>query len=82
MPEGANFPPFRVTSWLRSETGEGSVEDYVEHPMNFNKSKSVARMLRGLTGIMGNLRLAVIDIVMGGMEFAKERKQDTPANPI
>jgi hypothetical protein len=61
-------------SFLRAETGDGSIEDYLDHPMNFNKSSSVARMLRGATGLFGSLRLAVIDIVLGAFEFAKEGK--------
>jgi hypothetical protein len=61
-------------SILKSQTGEGSVSDYLEHPLNFNKSNGLARILRGLTGIMGNLNLAIIDIVVGTLEFFKERK--------
>lgn len=61
-------------SFLTAETGEGAIEDYLDHPLNFNQSKSVAQMLRGFTGLLGNLKLAIIDIVMGGLQFAKERK--------
>lgn len=61
-------------SFLRAETGSGSIEDYLDHPMNFNNSKAIARMLRGAEGLFGSLRLAIIDIVLGGLEFAKERK--------
>lgn len=59
---------------LTAETGEGSVSDYIEHPMNFLKSKGLARVLRGLTGIFGSLSLAIIDIAVGTLEFSKERK--------
>ncbi len=62
-------------SFLKAETGEGTIEDYLDHPMNFNKSLSVARMLRGATGLFGSLRLAIIDIALGAFEFAKEGKQ-------
>lgn len=59
---------------MTAETGEGSIGDYLEHPMNFNKSQGLAQILRGLTGIVGNLNLAIIDVVMGGLRFSKERK--------
>lgn len=64
-------------SFLMTETGEGSIEDYVDHPMNFNGSKSVARILRGATGFFGSLRLAILDIILGVLEYAKESKQPT-----
>lgn len=60
--------------WLRAETGEGSIDDYIEHPMNFNSSRSVARILRGATGLFGSLKLAIIDIALGVFELAKEGK--------
>jgi hypothetical protein len=59
---------------MTAETGDGSVGDYIEHPMNFLKSKGLARVLRGLTGIFGSLSLAIIDIAVGALEFSKERK--------
>jgi hypothetical protein len=58
-----------------AETGEGSIGEYIEHPMNFNKSYGLAQMLRGVTGIAGNLKLAVIDIGFGFLRFSKERKE-------
>lgn len=62
-------------SFLKAETGEGAIEEYIDHPMNFNKSNSVARILRGMTGMIGNLRLAILDIGLGILEFTKERKE-------
>lgn len=59
---------------LTAETGSGSIDDYLQHPMNFNQSKGLARILRGLTGIIGNLSLAIIDIGLGILEFSKEKK--------
>jgi hypothetical protein len=59
---------------MTAETGEGSIGDYIDHPMNFLKSKGLARVLRGLTGIFGSLSLAIIDIAVGTLEFSKERK--------
>jgi hypothetical protein len=63
-----------MPDWLTAKTGEGSLESYLEHPMNFNKSLAIARIIRGATGILGSLDLAVIDIGMGMLEFIKGRK--------
>ena len=59
-----------------AETGAGSIGEYIEHPLNFNQSKSVARILRGLTGIMGNLNLAIIDVGLGVLELFKGEKKN------
>lgn len=61
-------------SFLKAPTGSGSIDSYIEHPMNFNNSKSLAQVIRGFTGMLGSLDLAIIDIVIGGLNFAKERK--------
>lgn len=70
--------PSRMSGFLdkviHAETGPGSIGDYLEHPMNFNQSKGLARILRGLTGIIGNLSLAIIDVALGALEFSKEQK--------
>lgn len=55
----------KLGSILTMETGEGSIEDYIDHPLNYKKNKGMAQVLRGLTGIVGNLKLAVIDIGLG-----------------
>jgi hypothetical protein len=67
-------PRFQIPEWLKADTGEGSIESYLDHPMNFNKSRAMARVIRGFTGMFGSLRYAVIDIVLGGMELGRERK--------
>lgn len=61
-------------SVLKTETGEGSVEDYLEHTLNFNSSKGMARVLRGLTGMMGSLNFALVDIVVGTLDLMKSSK--------
>lgn len=58
---------------LTAETGPGGVEEYVDHPVNYNSSKGLAQLIRGLSGVFGNLNLAVIDIAIGAMRFSKER---------
>lgn len=64
-------------SWLKAETGEGEIEDYVNHPLNFNGSMGIAQALRGFAGFMGNgsqLRFAVIDVLFGLNRFRKDLK--------
>lgn len=62
-----------VVEKLRTPTGEGTIEEYLEHPLNFKKSRGIAQMLRGFTGMFGALNLAVIDIVMGAMNLQQEK---------
>ena len=60
--------------FLQAKTGEGSIEDYIDHPMNVSKSKGLGQVIRGFTGLFGALDLAIIDIVVGFMHYTKERK--------
>lgn len=62
-------------SFLKAQTGAGQIEEYQEHALNFNGSKSVARIIRGLTGLLGELNFAVVDILLGTLELAKDRKK-------
>ena len=52
-------------SFLLAKTGEGSIADYIDHPLNFNKKEGTAQILRGLTGMFCELDLAIIDIGLG-----------------
>lgn len=72
-PQQAAFP-FPEFSFLRTPTGEGAIEDYLQHPLNINNSKGMAQILRGFTGIAGDLKLAVIDIFLGSINLIKENK--------
>jgi hypothetical protein len=60
-------------SWLRTPTGEGSIEEYINHPLNFNRSEGMAKVLRGFTGLVGDLKLAVIDIALGVLQMWRGR---------
>jgi hypothetical protein len=61
--------------WIKAQTGDGVIEDYMDHPLNFNRSRGMARVLRGLTGLIGGLNFALADIVIGAMELFKSRTQ-------
>lgn len=60
--------------FLQAKTGEGSIEQYIDHPMNISKSRGLAQTIRGFTGLFGALDLAIIDVVVGLMQFTKEKK--------
>jgi hypothetical protein len=71
---GQDMPIIKLPDFMKAKTGEGSIEDYLEHPLNFNKSNAIARMIRGATGLLGALDLAIIDIGVGLLEFLKGKK--------
>lgn len=60
-------------SFLAAPTGEGSVESYIDHPLNWDKRQSTARILRGCTGICGSLDYALVDIALGIIQKIKEK---------
>ena len=60
--------------FLATKTGPGSVNDYIDHPLNFKQSKGMAQMIRGFTGLAGELDLAIVDITLGAFQFVKEEK--------
>lgn len=69
-------------SILKTKTGEGGIENYQDHPLNFNKSKGMAQMIRGFTGLFGALDLAIIDIIVGFLQVAKEKKVVNDVNRL
>lgn len=61
-------------SFLTAKTGEGDIDLYIQHPLNYNKSKGMAQIIRGFTGLFGVLDLAIIDIIVGILQVSKEKK--------
>lgn len=75
-PIGVDQPQPKLDfSFLTAQTGEGSIEDYLLHPLNFNESKGMARVLRGLTGMFGSLSYAIVDVIIGGLDLLKSNKK-------
>lgn len=60
--------------FLKTPTGEGTIEDRLDHPLNPNRSHGVAQILRGVEGFTDTLRLAILDIGLGAAELMKERR--------
>jgi hypothetical protein len=69
---------FAVPEFLKAQSPDVPIENYLNHPLNFAKSMGLAQMIRGLEGMLGGLRYAVLDVVMGGMKFSQERKTIEP----
>lgn len=67
-------------SFLLSETGPGGIDEYMDHTLNIHQSPGVARVIRGATGLLGNLNYALIDIGLGGLEVIKEGKTKIKGN--
>jgi hypothetical protein len=63
--------------FLKAETGQGAISDYIDSPLNFNRSSAIARVIRGLTGFLGNLNLALVDILIGVLEYMQEKKKNS-----
>lgn len=62
-------------SFLLAPTGPGSIDDYVDHPLNAQQSKGLAQMLRGFTGLCGALDYAIVDIGLGAVTYMQEGKR-------
>jgi hypothetical protein len=73
---GQEEPGFDWVAWMKSPTGEGPVESYLDHPMNLLGDKTGARILRGLSGLFGALNFALVDLIWGGFEFLRSRGQN------
>jgi len=65
---------FNFFDFLKTPTGEGDINNYKNHPLNYNKSDSISQILRGATGLLGKLDLAIIDIIMGVLRIVTENR--------
>ena len=73
-PKPQESPFNQVLEVIKKPTGPGPIEDYIDHPLNYDNSKTTAQILRGLTGLLGDLKFALIDIAFGvGQKFIKRR---------
>jgi len=64
----------KILDMLKSKTGEGSLDQYTDHPLNFKNNHYLSQILRGLTGMIGSLDFALIDIIVGTIGFFKGDK--------
>ena len=61
---------------VKKPTGSGAVDDYLNHPLNFSQSAGLGQLIRGLTGLLGALDYAVVDIILGIFRVLMERRKD------
>lgn len=63
----------KIMTILKRKTGAGDVEDYLSHPLNYNGSMPLARILRGVTGLLGATDVAIADIMIGLLQLLTQR---------
>jgi hypothetical protein len=66
-----------IMKMLKSETGEGTIQSYSNHPLNTKNNDYISQIIRGLTGMLGSLNFAILDIILGTFGLAKESKDIT-----
>lgn len=71
---GITAPVSGFLDKLKAKTGEGDITQYENHVLNFRKSPAIAKILRGVTGIFGEVNLAIVDIMIGMFEIMQEKK--------
>lgn len=64
---------FQIPNFLKAPAISVPIEEYQNHTLNFDKKKSTGRIIRGLEGLLGALNYAIIDLIMGIVEKAKEK---------
>lgn len=69
-------PTKTIKDILMADSPDVPIENYIDHPLNFKNSKALARVIRGLEGMVGTLRKALIDIFMGSYEFYSDERSD------
>ena len=75
IPENNNFQSGNpIINFIKSPTGQGSISSYDEHPLNFKNNHFLSQIIRGLTGLICNLDLALVDIIVGSVGFFKDVK--------
>jgi len=67
-----------ILDYVTATTGNGSLQEYQDTPVNPNNSEGVAHIMRGVSGLMGKKidDWALIDILQGAFKFSKEHKSD------
>jgi len=63
--------------FLFTKTGPGTVESYLENPFCFKRSLGLAQVLRGLSGFLGGLDYALVDVAVGLFRWRSESVSDS-----
>ena len=68
-----------IVNLFRVETGREPLEVYQTSPLCFDGSRAMAKIVRGVSGFLAHYdfaditRSALLDIIFGGLEWAKEK---------
>jgi len=57
-----------ATKIFNAPSPKKKVEEYLNHPLNFDQEISTGRIIRGVEGIIGNLDRAMVDVILGVIE--------------
>lgn len=76
-PSGGVFG--RLLEWLQTPSLETPLEAYATHPLHDGRA-GTSRLLRGGEALLGNTRLAVIDLLLGLIERIQARRQEVSAD--
>lgn len=67
-----------VFGWIpkifKAKSSDKPIEEFTQHPFNYDKKNSTGRIIRGLEGLLGALNYAIVDLIMGFVEKWKEGK--------
>jgi len=64
-PDEKKDKPEGILKILLADSADKKLEDYTDHPLNYDHSDSTGRILRGVEGMIGNLDKALVDIIAG-----------------
>jgi len=60
---------------LLKKSPDKAIEEYNNHPLNYDRRESTGRILRGLEGLFMDFNYAIVDILLGLLEKWKEGRQ-------
>ena len=63
---------------LTARSPDKPIEAYRQHPWNWDGSEPVGRLIRGMTGILGNLDFAIADVFIGLAQLTFRRPGGGP----
>jgi hypothetical protein len=75
--QGNEIHQNKLWDMITSETGEGSINSYTNHPLNKDNNKNISQIIRGFTGMLGKLNYSLLDILLGSMGFIKDKNDVT-----
>lgn len=80
-PGGQETTENKGGNWFDSLLADAPEDDggYIDHALNFDKTESTAKIVRGIEGFIGNLDKAIVLILIGLLEKFNEN-MDTEKN--